>query len=81
MCLGIPMEIKSVSEFSARCEARGIEREAGLLMLQHESLAPGDFVMIHLGQAIEKVSRQEAMAAWALYDELFAQMDQVGSAR
>lgn len=75
MCLSIPMEIKSLDQFSARCEAKGIEREVGLLMLQHEQCVPGDFVMVHLGQAIEKVSRDEAMTAWALYDEMFAQID------
>lgn len=72
MCLGIPMQIKSLNRFSAHCEAKGVEREVGLLMLQHEQLHLDDFVMVHLGQAIEKISREEALAAWALYDEIFA---------
>ena len=72
MCLGIPMEILSLQPFSAHCAAKGVEREVGLLMLQHEQFQPGDFVMVHMGQAIEKISREEAMAAWALYDEIFA---------
>lgn len=70
MCLAIPMEIKELRPFSALCEAKGIEREVGLLMLQHESLAQGDFLMVHLGQAMQKLSREEAQAAWALYDEM-----------
>ncbi|MEO5342735.1 MAG: HypC/HybG/HupF family hydrogenase formation chaperone [Gammaproteobacteria bacterium SHHR-1] len=72
MCLGIPMQIKSVGQFSAQCEAKGVEREVGLLMLQHEAFQPGDFVMVHLGQAMEKISREQALAAWELYDEIFA---------
>jgi hydrogenase expression/formation protein HypC len=72
MCLAIPMEIKGLRVYSALCEAKGIEREVGLLMLQHEQLAPGDFLMVHLGQAMQKMSREEAMAAWALYDEMLA---------
>lgn len=72
MCLGIPMQIKSVEGFVARCEAKGVEREANLFMLQHESLAPGDFVVVHLGYAVEKVTADEAAAAWEVYDEMLA---------
>ena len=72
MCLGIPMQIKSVEGFVARCEAKGVEREANLFMLQHESLAPGDFVVVHLGYAVEKVTAAEAAAAWEVYDEMLA---------
>ncbi len=70
MCLGIPMEIKSIENFSARCEAKGVVRDVGLMLLQHEQLEPGDYVVVHLGNAIEKVSKEEAMAAWEIYDEM-----------
>lgn len=70
MCLAIPMQIKVLRDYSAICEARGVEREVGLLMLQHERLAPGDFLMVHLGQAMQKMSQEEAQAAWAIYDEM-----------
>lgn len=70
MCLGIPMQVKSVDGFSARCEAKGVEREVSLFMLQHETVGPGDFVVTHLGYAIQKVSAEEAADAWAVYDEM-----------
>jgi hydrogenase expression/formation protein HypC len=63
------------SGLSAHCEARGIERTAGLLMVQGESLAVGDYVMISLGQVIQKVSAEDAAVAWAHYDEIFAILD------
>jgi hydrogenase expression/formation protein HypC len=66
------MQIRSVEGFLARCEAKGVEREANLFMLQHESLAPGDFVVVHLGYAVEKVTPEEAAAAWEVYDEMLA---------
>lgn len=75
MCLGIPMQIKQLDQFTARCEAKGIERQVGLLMLQHESLRVGDFVVVHLGQAIQKVTPEEAAIAWGLYDEMLAKAD------
>ena len=34
MCLGIPMQIRSIDGLLARCEAKGVEREANLLMLE-----------------------------------------------
>ena len=38
MCLGVPMRIKEINGYTARCEARGIERTASLFLLQHEEL-------------------------------------------
>ncbi|MGA7978898.1 MAG: HypC/HybG/HupF family hydrogenase formation chaperone [Chromatiaceae bacterium] len=72
MCLGIPMRVTAVDGFVARCEAKGVEREANLLMLQHESPSVGDYVVVHLGYAIEKVTAEEAAAAWEIYDEMLA---------
>ena len=72
MCLGIPMRIKQIDGFNARCEAKGVERDVSLFMLQHEPLQPGDFVVVHIGQAIQKVEAEEAAAAWEIYDEMLA---------
>ena len=60
MCLAVPMRVKSVDGFAAVCEAKGIEREVSLFMLQGESVEPGDHVLIHVGYAIQKVSEEEA---------------------
>lgn len=72
MCLGIPMEVMAVDGFVARCSAKGIERDVNLFMLQDPSLAVGDFVMVHVGYAIQKMTQQEARSAWELYDEILA---------
>ncbi len=72
MCLGIPMQIRSIDGLLARCEAKGAEREANLLMLEHEDLGIGDFVVVHLGYAVDKVSAEEAAAAWEVYDQMLA---------
>ena len=55
MCLGIPMQIKQIDGFNARCEAKGVGRDVSLFMLQHEPLQEGDFVVVHVGYAIQKV--------------------------
>ena len=72
MCLGIPMQIKQIDGFNARCEAKGVERDVSLLMLQHEPLEEGDYVIVHVGYAIQKVSPEEAASAWEIYDEMLA---------
>ena len=75
MCLGIPMQIKAIDGLVARCEAKGVERDANLLMLMHEELSIGDYIVVHLGRAIDRVSAEDAATAWALYDEMLAVMD------
>ena len=70
MCLGIPMQIKQIDGFNARCEARGVERDVSLFMMQDELLQEDDFVVVHVGYAIQKISPQEARTAWELYDQM-----------
>ncbi len=72
MCLAIPMQIKTIDDFQCVCEARGIEREVSLFMLQDEAIAPGDFVLVHVGYAIQKVSEEDAASSWELFDEILA---------
>ena len=72
MCLAVPMEIKKMDGFQCICEARGIEREVSLFLLQGEPLAPGDHVLIHVGYAIQKVTEQEAAESWKLFDDILA---------
>ena len=70
MCLGIPMQIKAIEGYNARCEAKGVEREVSLFMLQEEPLAVDDFVVVHVGYAIQKITPDEAQTAWEMYDQM-----------
>ncbi|BAU48732.1 hydrogenase assembly protein HypC [Sulfurifustis variabilis] len=72
MCLGIPMQVKEVMGYTARCEAKGVERDVSLFLLQHEPVVAGDFVMVHVGYAIQRMTEQEARSAWEVYDEMLA---------
>jgi len=74
MCLAIPMQIVEVDGFNARCEAKGVERQVSLFMMQDEKVEPGDYVMVHVGYAIQKVSPQEAQSAWELFDQVLDAM-------
>ena len=80
MCLGIPMQIKAIEGYIARCEAKGVTRDVNLFMLQHEELRPEDFVVVHVGYAIQKITPQEAQSAWELYDQMLAAEQRVQDA-
>lgn len=75
MCLAVPMRVVEVDGLSARCEARGVERRVSLLLLGDDAVAPGDFVTVHLGQALARVDADEAQRAWALVDQMLATLD------
>jgi hydrogenase expression/formation protein HypC len=66
------MQIKSITGFQCLCEARGVEREVSLFLMQGEDVAPGDFVLVHVGYAIQKVTETEAAESWELFDEILA---------
>ena len=70
MCLGVPMQIIEIDGYLAQCEARGIRRKVSLFLLQHETIAIGDMVLVHVGNAIQKMTGPEAQSVWELYDEM-----------
>ena len=72
MCLAIPMCVIELDGFNARCEAKGIERVVSLFLLQHETLSLGDYVLVHVGYAIQKATPEEARLAWEVYDEMLS---------
>jgi hydrogenase expression/formation protein HypC len=64
------MQIRKIDNFMACCEAKGVERDVSLFMMQDESLQVDDFVVVHVGYAIQKITRQETQSAWELYDQM-----------
>ena len=69
------MQIVEINGFVARCQAKGVERDVNLFMLQHEGLEPNDFVVVHVGYAIQKISPQDASSTWEAYDQMLAAED------
>lgn len=58
MCLAIPGEILEIDGNSAKVELGGAERKVRLDLL--EDVNEGDYVLIHVGYAIQVISPQEA---------------------
>ena len=80
MCLGIPMKIMAIDGLTAHCAAKGVEREVNLFLIQDAAPKPGDFVMVHIGYAIQKIAADHARSAWELYDEMLARSDETSHA-
>ena len=58
MCLGVPMQVKTIENEMAVCEIDGVKRDASLMMI--DGVQVGDYVLIHAGFAIEKIDEDEA---------------------
>ena len=63
MCLAIPgkiVEISSDNADSALVDVVGVRRKIDLGLLQDDRPTPGDWVLIHVGFAMSKISEQDA---------------------
>jgi len=73
MCLAVPMQITKIDGFNAHCVAKGVERDVSLFLLQDEEIKEGDYLLIHVGYAIQRISEAEALSTWELLDQMLAE--------
>ena len=68
MCVGLSAKVVRVAEGTALIDASGAQREisAGVL----DDLEPGDFVMVHAGVAIAKITEDDAAEADEVMEDL-----------
>jgi len=68
MCLGIPGQLQEISGDNghlARVDVSGVSRVVNIGLLEGEPLAPGDWVLIHVGFAMSKIDEEEAALSLA----------------
>ena len=68
MCLSIPAKILSIDGDQAKVSVRGAEYSAGLQMIDDPKV--GDYVLLHAGFAIQKISDEEAKETLKLLREM-----------
>lgn len=68
MCLGIPMQVQALSAGHAECCGRGLQRRVRTSLI--ESPAAGDWLLVHLDNAIERISATRAAEVNAALDLL-----------
>ena len=68
-------QVTRIDGLNARCAIRGVEREVSLFLLQGEDIKVGDFVLIHVGYAIQTLSAEEAASSWELFDQILEETE------
>ena len=68
MCLSIPARIVSIDGSMADVSAGGAEFKAGLHMIENAKI--GDYILLHAGFAIQKISEEEAKETIKLLEEM-----------
>ncbi len=68
MCLGVPAKILETGDGTAIVELGGVRREISSMLIDDVSV--GEWVIIHAGFAIEKLSEEEAERTLALFREI-----------
>jgi hydrogenase expression/formation protein HypC len=68
MCLSIPAKIISVEGETATASVGGAIINVGLHMV--DDVKPGDYVLVHTGFALQKISDEEAKETLKLIKEL-----------
>ena len=64
------MQIVQIEGLLARCQAKGLERDVSLLMLQDNIPQVGEHVLVHLGHAVHALTESQASSTWELLDEM-----------
>ena len=72
MCLAIPLKITDIDGKNAIGERDGIVRKIRLDFIREPQ--PGDYVIVHAGFAIEKLSETEALESIAAAQEVEAML-------
>jgi len=68
MCLSIPAQVVKIEGETAQVSIGGNEYTAGLQMLEEVSV--GEYVLLHAGFAIQKISEEEAEETLQLFREM-----------
>jgi len=75
MCLGVPGRVLEVSGNVATVDFWGVRRQVQLDVID-EPVAPGDYILNHVGFAIRRIPESEIAETLALYEQIIAQAEQ-----
>ncbi len=68
MCLSVPAKIVKLRGRQAVVDVMGNRREADVSLVDEPQ--PGDYVLVHAGFAIEKMSAEDAAESLKLWEEI-----------
>jgi len=67
MCLSIPAKVESIDGNMALVSVGGSKYNASLQML--EDVQVGDYILLHTGFAIQKISKEDAAETLKIFEE------------
>ncbi len=73
MCLGIPgqvLEFVDDANDIAKVEVSGVRRNVNVGLVRPDGIAPGDWVLVHVGFAMSKIDEDEAKLTLDMLREL-----------
>jgi hydrogenase expression/formation protein HypC len=73
MCLAIPAQVVEIDGEQGIIDMGGVRKEISLALI--DNVAVGDYVIVHVGYALNKLDPEEAAKTLAL----FAEMGQAGA--
>ncbi len=74
MCLGIPGKIVTITGDIAEVDFGGVAREVSLLLCPE--VHQGDYVLVHVGFAIQRLEEKEALETLELFREMERRWDE-----
>jgi hydrogenase expression/formation protein HypC len=69
MCLGVPGRVIEVNGLIATVDFWGVTRQVRLELVD-QPVAPGDYILNHVGYAIRRIASEDIQETLALYEEL-----------
>lgn len=69
MCLGVPGRVIEVRDFTATVDFWGVRKDVRLDIID-EPVAPGDYILNHVGFAIRRIPPEAVQETMALYETL-----------
>jgi len=78
MCLSIPSKVVKIDPEHnvATVDTMGVQRNAGLDLMEEGSVQIGDYVLLHIGFIMNKIDEEDALESLRVYKEILDVMDE-----
>jgi hydrogenase expression/formation protein HypC len=78
MCLSIPSKVVKIDTERnvAIVDTMGVEREAGLELMEEGDVKIGDYVLLHIGFIMNKIDEEDAIESLKVYNEILEKLDE-----
>jgi len=78
MCLSIPSKVVKIDTENniATVDTMGVQRTAGLDLMEEGTVSVGDYVLLHIGFIMNKIDEEDALESLRVYKEILDVMDE-----